>query len=127
MNAWLRARRARRGLTLVEVVVAVVLLAVGISACVACIGSATRASARAEELTAVQLLAREKLTEFELKGVDAGDAQGDFGPERPGYAWRSVSTAADVTGLSRVRLTLLWGDPEHPNTVEYVTYARNSR
>lgn len=115
-------RRNRRGLTLIEVLVAVVLLAVGISACVACIGSATRASGRAEELTAVQLMAREKLTEFELNGVREGTDQGDFGPERPGYGWRAVTTATDLDGLYQVRLTVLWGDPEQPGKVEYVTY-----
>jgi Tfp pilus assembly protein PilV len=111
----------------VEVVVAVVLLAVGISACMACIASATRASARAEELTAIQLMAREKLAEFEMQGVTEGEDQGDFGPERPGFGWRSVATPADVAGLSRVRLTLLWGDPEQPSTMEYFTYTRSNR
>ena len=123
-----RCRRPQRhGLSLVEVVVAIFLLAVGISACVACIGSATRASGRAEELTAVQLMAREKLADLELRGAGEGEDQGDFGQERPGYRWRSVTTAADVPGLYRVRLTLLWGDPEQPRTLEYVTYTRKNR
>ena len=120
-------RVGRRGLTLVEVVVAIVLLAVGISACVACIGSAARASSRAEAFTAEQLLAREKLAEIELRGVREGAAHGDFGPERPGYAWRTVATPADLRGLYHVRLLLLSGDPEQPHTSEYVTYTRSRR
>jgi Tfp pilus assembly protein PilV len=110
--------------TLVEVIVAVALLGVGISACVACIGSATRASARAEEYTAVQLIAREKLAEIELRGAAEGEDAGDFGPERPGYGWRTVTTTTDLPGVYLVRLTLLWGDPAQPRAAEYVTYVR---
>ena len=111
---------------MIEVVVAVALLGIGIAACVACIGSATQASGRAEEYTAIQLLAREKLAEIELGGAAVGDAHGDFGPERPGYAWRTVTTSTDVRGLVQVRLTLLWGDPERPRTDEFITYLRSA-
>jgi general secretion pathway protein I len=119
--------RRRRAFSMIEVVVAIALLGVGIAACVACIGSATHASGRAEELTAVQLLAREKLTELELSGVREGEDQGDFGPSRPGYAWRTTVTAGDAPGLSQVRLQLLWGDPARPRTADYVTYVREGR
>jgi prepilin-type N-terminal cleavage/methylation domain-containing protein len=128
MNGWLHnRRRGGRGLTLIEVLVAVVLLAVGISACSACIGSAVRASGRAEEFTAVQLMAREKLTEIELRGGSEGVDQGDFGPERPGYGWRTTTTRTDVQGLHRVQLTLIWGDPQRPRTAECTTYIRRGR
>jgi len=117
-------RRGRRGSSLVEMVVAVALLGVGISACVACIGSATRASGVAEDTTAVQLLAREKLAELELQGAGEGQDQGDFGEERPGFAWRTMAEPAETPGLTRVRLTILSGDPERPRQTEFVTYVR---
>ena len=116
--------RRRRGITMIEVVVAIALLGVGIAACTACIGTATHASARAEELTAVQLLAREKLAELDLQGAEEGANTGDFGPERPGYAWQTTATPADVRGLLQVRLRIVWGTPEQPRSVEYVTYVR---
>lgn len=116
--------RSRRGLTMIEVVVAIALLGTGIAACVACIGSATQAAGRAEEFTAVQLLAREKLAELELQGGQEGEASGDFGEERPGFGWQTLIMPAEVPGLEWVRLRVLWGDPEHPRTVEYVTYLR---
>ena len=109
---------------MIEVVVALALLAVGISACMACIGTATQASGRAEELTAVQLMAREKLAELDLRGTEEGADQGDFGEERPGYAWQTTAQPADVRGLLQVRLRILWGTPEQPRSVEYVTYVR---
>jgi len=117
----------RRGFSMIEVVVSIALLGVGIAACVACIGSASSASGHAEELTAVQLLAREKLSELEIRGAREGEEKGDFGAARPGYAWQTVVAPADVPGLSRVRLRLLWGDPAQPRSAEYVTYVREAR
>jgi len=116
----------RRGLSMIEVVVAIALLGTGIAACVACIGSATQAAGRAEEFTAVQLLAREKLAELELQGGQEGETKGDFGEERPGYSWQTVITPTEVPGLERVRVRVLWGDPESPRSVEYATYVRKA-
>ncbi|MGV3724467.1 MAG: type IV pilus modification PilV family protein [Actinomycetota bacterium] len=123
----MNGRYRRRGFSMIEVVIAIALLGVGIAACVACIGSASHASGRAEELTAVQLLAREKLAELELRGAREGEDQGDFGASRPGYAWRTTVSPPDVPGLSQVRLQLLWGNPAQPQRAEYVTYVRESR
>lgn len=117
-------RKRRRGQSMIEVVVAIALLGTGIAACVACIGSASRAAGSAEEYTAVQLLAREKLAELELRGGPEGEASGDFGEERPGYGWQTLISPADLPGLQRVRLRVLWGDPANPKSVEYVTYLR---
>jgi type II secretory pathway pseudopilin PulG len=113
----------RRGSTLVETVVAIALLGVGISACVACIGGATRASAKAEEYTAVQLLAQEKLAELRLRG-SASPGRGDFGPERPGYTWETE--VEEQQGLRQVRLTLHWGDEERPQSAEFLTAVRGT-
>lgn len=117
-------RIPHRGLSLVEVVVAVALLGIGIAACVACVGSATLASQRAEEFTAVQLLAREQLAQIELRGANPGEDRGDFGAERPGFGWQTATTESDVPGLLQVSLTILWGNPEQPRRAEFVTQVR---
>jgi prepilin-type N-terminal cleavage/methylation domain-containing protein len=118
---------SRRGFTVVEMIVASALLGIGIAASVACIGSATRASGKAEEMTAVELMAREKLAELRLRGSQEGPQEGDFGPEREGFAWRTSATEADVSGLRRVRLTILWGNPDAPKHADFDTYVRSSR
>lgn len=117
-------RRSRSGFTMVEMVVSVVLLGVGISACVACIRTATQASARAEEYTAVELMAREKLSELELSAPAEGEDRGDFGPEREGYSWETETRSAG-SGLREVRLAVVWGSPESPRRLEFTTYVRH--
>lgn len=116
--------KRKRGFSLVETIVAVALLGVGISACVACMGAATRASARAEEYTAVQLLAREKLTELELTPPQEGQETGDFGEERPGFFWQTTTVPTDIQDLREVRLEIVWGDPENPRKADFVTLVR---
>jgi type II secretory pathway pseudopilin PulG len=117
--------RGRRGIALVEMVVAVTLLGIGIAAAAACISSATRASGRAEELTAVRLLAREQLADLQTEGVSEGEDQGDFGEDRPNFKWRTVATPGQGGG-KQVRLTILWGDEDHPRQQEFVAYARST-
>ena len=111
---------------MVEMMVAVALLGIGIAACVACIGSASRASGAAEQYTAVQLLAREKLAEIELTGAGTGPSEGDFGEERPGYWWQMESGEPGLTGTQPVKLRVFWGDPEKPRHAEFVTEVRRA-
>jgi prepilin-type N-terminal cleavage/methylation domain-containing protein len=122
-----RRRTRRRGFTMVEMIVATALLGVGIAACVACIGTATRASGMAEEYTAVQVLAREKLAEIELEGTREGADEGDFGQERPGFAWETLAAPSGVPGLRQVRLTLIWGPEDRPRREEFVTFVKTER
>jgi hypothetical protein len=69
-------------------------------------------------------MAREKLAELDLQGVQEGETSGDFGEERPGYGWQTSASPADVSGLLQVRLRIQWGDPAQPRTVEYVTFVK---
>jgi len=126
-RALFRHRFRRRAFTLVEVLVATVLLGIGVAACMACIGTATRASALGEEYTAVGLMAREKLAEIELQGARPGADQGDFGSDRPGYAWKTAAQPSGTPGLEQVTLTILWGSEANPRQAEFRTLVREQR
>src|SRR5437867_3578147 len=90
-------KRNRPGFTLVEVLVAAVLLAVGISAGVRTPGVMDRSSAgAADRETAVGLVGERLATLEGVDGVHAGDSQGVFQTE-PRFHWQQhVGTASQI-------------------------------
>ncbi len=58
-------RKRQAGFTLIEMVVATVLLVLGVVAALACISSATRSTSISSEYTTAALLAQQKIAEVE--------------------------------------------------------------
>ena len=113
-----RARHARSGFTLLEVVVAVAILALTLGAVMRVFSASLRGLAAAERHTVATLHAQSKLAEIGVEEpLAAGEASGVF--ER-GYRWRSevrdyaepgLDTAAG-SGLRayEVTVSVTWGD-----------------
>jgi len=79
---------AQRGFTLVEALVAVVLVAMGIVGALGAISAGLRARSAANFYHNAALLAEAKLAELESASrLAAGEEKGDFAPEYPGYRW----------------------------------------
>ena len=101
--------KLRSGFTLVEVLVAAVVLAIGISAGVRTLGAMTQASAAAADRETAVRLAGERLAMIEgVEGVSAGNTQGQFETESRFHWQQQVSSAANVTGVLEVTVTILW-------------------
>jgi general secretion pathway protein I len=86
----MRRRRGTRGFTLIEVLVATVILAIGLLAALTAFSMAARASGASRNDTVVPLLAEEKFAEVQTTPRDqlvAGDSSGNFGDEYPDYSW----------------------------------------
>lgn len=117
-------RHNRQGFTLVEMIVAAILLVVGVVAALACIGSATRSTALAAEYTTAALLAQQRFAEIEAQPdqLTSGDQQGDFGEEFPGYSWHQMVETTDFGGLVRITLTIEWPSGATRRSVQFVTY-----
>jgi len=98
------------GFTLVEVLVATVILAIGLLGALTAFSTASRVTGRSAQDTAVTLLAQEKLADvmidLQAGELASGVTSGDFGHDRPGYRWRLVVTPPDEYRVSRVRLTI---------------------
>jgi general secretion pathway protein I len=86
------ARRTHRGFTLIEVVVAMAVIAVAFTAMLGLHVRSLRLAAREQAYTQAVLLARTLITEAELEGYPPlGESRGDFETrypgEYPGFLW----------------------------------------
>lgn len=121
--------RCRKGFTLLEVLVAMAILAI---AMVTLFGAQSQSLSLATEAkfnTNASLLAGMKLAELSSGRLEPVDAEGDFGEDFRGYTWKMEvrDAAADrpewsgILGgsLRRIDLAISWeGDPA-PYTIRY--------
>lgn len=79
-----------RGVTLVEVLVAVTIAGVAFVVLLSGFGVSLKSTALAEDYTTASFLLKGLMTETELrKEIRTGKAQGEFGEEFPNYRWVS--------------------------------------
>lgn len=120
--AWRRCRQAAdgrpgagpgsrrpRGFTLLEVLVALVVLAVALTALLSAQALAVRLRSQAAEITFATFLAQSRLTDIELgEFPDVGTREGDFGDAYPGYRWQVAVGETPFPKVREVRLAVLW-------------------
>ena len=113
----LQSSRSYLGFTLLEVMIAVAVIAIVL---VAVFGSQSQSLTLAHEAkfnTAAALLAQRKMAEVEIgNSLDLSSSSGDFGEDFPEYQWElNVSEVplpgtGEVEYLKQVDLTVGWGD-----------------
>lgn len=103
-------RRRAAGFTLVEMVVATIVLAVGGVAAMMAISACVRTVGDAESYSRAAMLAEMRLAELEARpdAVSSGEQQGDFGEEYPGYSWIQTVEPTDMPEVVRVTVTVTW-------------------
>ncbi len=90
----------KRGFSIVEALVAAVLLAVGIAGLMGSLGSIARAYARIDERDTIHRLAREKMDEVLALGDAATPQNGDFQEEGvEGFSWETNVETSSRDGL----------------------------
>jgi general secretion pathway protein I len=94
---------SRAGFTLLEVLVAVAILAIAMVAILKANVQNLDALTTSRETTTASLLAAGKLAEIEAAGVaNWGESQGDFGEDYPDYSWQMETSSTEVEGLERI-------------------------
>lgn len=131
----LKSNQARRrgnhrpGFTLVEMIVATMLLVIGVAAAQTAISSATRVSGIADKINTATLLLQKKCAELDLNpgGVSGGDDAGDFGVDYPEFRWHQSAEATNYTNLFKVTITVQWGDGTSGSSRNITTYIRSDQ
>ena len=100
----MKARRPSRGFTLVEVLVALFVVALGMGALMAALTSAAGATAQLREKSFAQWVALNRLSEVRLKGVVPATGQSDGEAEFAGSTWRWQQEVTDpkIAGILRI-------------------------
>lgn len=109
------------GFTFLEVMVAVALLAIALTAVLGSQSQSVSLASESRFYTTATLLAQGKMAEIEAKDLGAlSSDSGDFGEDFPGYTWEvTVGNAyldypENVSNhLRQVTLTLSWEESEH--------------
>lgn len=110
----------RQGFTLLEVLIAIAILAISLSAIFGSQAQSLSLATEAQFNLRAATLARAKLAEYESGVAPLEDGDGDFGEDFPGYVWKVEVQDADLSEvlppatnleppLQRVDVTVAWG------------------
>jgi general secretion pathway protein I len=92
------------GFSLVEVMVAIMILGIALVGLVQGVNTALVSSKESEVQTAAALLAAGQIESLraDALGVEDGETEGEAGDELPQYRWRQTITATQIDGLHEV-------------------------
>ena len=107
---------ARRGFTLIEVLAALLLVAIVIPVVMQGFSVATNAASSAKRRSEAATLAASKLDEITATGDwKLGLLAGDFSPDHPEYTWDASLDAWDSSTLQQLTLRVKWTGSDGPH------------
>jgi general secretion pathway protein I len=120
-------RDPRGGFTLIEVMVALTIIATAFVGLLSLHNRNLAMVGRDGDLTRATLLARELITKMELieQFPDTGTSRGEF-EDSPGFYWEREVEDTDIPTVRRVQLRVIW-DPRIADACELVYFIRDRR
>ena len=121
------SRRVAGGFTLLEVMIAIGILAIGLIVLLQTHVMNLKMIAHSQLSMKAMLLAERRIAEIEAGGVKTiGETEGDF-EEFPEFYWREVVTPFSIGnevlgGVSRVEVIVSWEEGSGEEEVKLVTY-----
>jgi prepilin-type N-terminal cleavage/methylation domain-containing protein len=115
----------RRGFTLLEALVALMILAMAVTAALGAFGAGLRTAGSVHSHANGVRLAEARLSELALLSPDslvyyADDRAGPFGEPMSGFGWHArVTRVVGTEGLLRAVVTVTWADGEYRLATEY--------
>ena len=131
-----QVRNDGRGFTLLEVLIAMAILALALPVLLGLRNWDLNLHSRAADITAATMLAQEKLIEAELLPLyPIGETTGDFRNPPPGYQvpgdiadraeryrWKRVITTTPLPAVREVKIQILWQQGASDEVLEASTY-----
>jgi type II secretion system protein I len=116
---------SRRAFTLVEVLAALVLVAIILPVAMRGISLATAAAGEARRRVEAAVLAEARLIDLVATGEwEGANLSGDFSPDWPGYRWKAEVSDWDDPLLRQVSVTVEWTSAGRQRAVTLSTLAR---
>jgi type II secretory pathway pseudopilin PulG len=113
------------GFSLVETLLAVFILAVGLTLVLRSFGSSLDALRNAAAYTRGLALVEERLWDLEATGsIVPGTYGGQFAEEDRDFRWEVQAAEPKETGLCETRVTVSWAQRGRPRAISVVTYVR---
>lgn len=123
------------GFTLLEVMIAVAVLAITLTVLFGSQSQSLSLAAEAKFNTKATFLAELKMAELESGITELQNDEGDFGEEYPAFGWKVEVEDADLStpeyledlddSIKRVTLTILWQDSPYSHSVDYYLQERS--
>ena len=118
-------RKQRAGFTLMEVMLALVILGVGLTAITQSVMMVMRSSGLTARYTQATILAQNKMEEVLARAEPPKSVEkGEF-EDHPGMAWKIVPEKGAIENLAQIRVLVTFSAPGGTRTVEYVTLMAN--
>lgn len=116
------------GFTLLEVMIALAILAVALTALLGLANRSLAVHDRLSHTTRATLLAQTRLAEIELAaraGSRREESSGVFAAPDDGYRWRLLWLDTPLTSVRRIDLTVSWGDEGRNEAVTLTSFLRD--
>lgn len=107
-----------KGFTLLEVIVAMVIVVVGLVLISQAFSIGLRAVRVSDKATVARFLAEQKITDLETQAFTAlQSTNGDFGTDYPGFTWQEEVITTNLDNLIQVNLTIAWTEDNVTRTL----------
>lgn len=113
----------QKGFTLLEVMVALVIIGIAMVAMLGVTQRHIAANDRLQQMTRATFLAKQKMAEIEFNISGARDRyNGTFPPPDQNFSWEASIFSTPISGVDQIDLSVVWGDKKEQELVTLTSF-----